>query len=148
MQPGHTDLNRAVAASLAEAWDSGDITPTANYYRESGIEWRKIDLDQDGVDEAICSPSHAVFKGDKPHSVMGATGNGPCFLFRQYDGNWIQIADLSGETYWIDEQRFNDWPIIITDWDMGGHERGRKVLAFDGVAYRSVHQYSIAIDAE
>lgn len=126
---------------MLEEWSVGDESLTLQYYATNDDPWRMIDLNGDGVDEAICEAYYAVFEPGKPQYIGGATGNGPRFIFQQIDQQWYRIADLSGVSYEILDKKVNDWPVLLSTWHLGGPETGTAVYVFEGDRYKPVHQY-------
>ncbi|MFK7790533.1 MAG: hypothetical protein AB8C95_13700 [Phycisphaeraceae bacterium] len=138
---GYANLNRAVATALDEDWESAlPIDETTEYYRSLKDPWDFQDLNGDGIDEALCSPS-AISSDGEIYSILGATGNGPHFIFRNIDNYWQLIADVSGRFYDVDETFINGWPVIISSFKHSNSNFPTKVQVFENGKYRLVHEY-------
>lgn len=100
-----------------------------------------IDLNDDGVDEAVCQASMAVFEPGKPQYIGGATGNAPLFVFQEINGRWRLIASMSGVDHEFLDKRVNGWPVLLNTWHLGGPETGTAVMIYDQDRYKTVHTY-------
>jgi hypothetical protein len=77
--------------------------------------YNSVDLNDDGIKEFIVSP--LVFCGE---SIIGATGNGPIWIYQKLDGGWEAIEGLvmEGNTIVVKEEKTNGYHDLVTYWHL------------------------------
>ena len=141
---GYQTLEEAASAILSDPDGYiADYDATLSQLKQAGLGWtQKRDLNQDGVDEAICFPDRYAFSKSEVFNPCGATGNCPGYIFQQRNGRWHPIAEISGSDHTIEDQLLIGWAVITNTWKMGGHEYLVSVQAFESGQYRVIHSYT------
>jgi hypothetical protein len=109
--------------AATKAMNSGayrDIWRKSEYYSKGNMSFEAwmVDLNKDGIEEAIVIPSTGEF--------CGASGNGDIFVLKRSSDkdskDWMLIGVLSGNALHIESQRTNDYFDVIVHWSMGATE--------------------------
>ena len=141
---GHRTIEEAIATIVSDPENFvADYDATLSQLTQVGLGWVQMqDLNQDGIEEAVCFPDRYAFSPDQVFNPCGATGNCPGFIFQNRNGRWHLIAEISGSGHTIEDQLLNGWPVITNTWKMGGHEYLVSVQSFESGRYRVIHSYT------
>jgi hypothetical protein len=138
-QDSHRDLHTAFVIALSKDWaGSCDIDKTAAYYRQHPSAFRMIDLNCDGVEEAICLGDYVIYPGEGKVFIRGYTGNGPILIMHRSNGSWEMIADVSGLDYEIMQVSINGWPVLAQVGRLGIDAYPTTVHVYDDGRYKPV----------
>lgn len=139
---GYKQLSFAIASTLEAGWASEcDVALTAAYYEssEEGLQMR--DLNGDGVPEAICRASMAVYEPGKPQWI-GGIRNAPLLIFHRIDDHWYLVLETNGVQHRVTDKAVNGWLVLLSTWDSGGAaETSTAVMVYEQNRYKTVHTY-------
>ncbi|MEM9345688.1 MAG: hypothetical protein AAGB26_03620 [Planctomycetota bacterium] len=136
----HDELHRVVALRAYE-FIPYDLEETASYYRDHPSNWLTlIDLNHDGINEAIATTTFAVDESGELHLADGVTGNRPFNVFREQDGKWLPMMeeDFWCRDYSIESTKVNGWPVITSTSRLSISEYPVSVYAYEAGAYRII----------
>jgi hypothetical protein len=143
-EPAHFDLYLA-AASRAHAFAGGDLERTSAYYRDNPAHWLyEIDLNGDGVDEAIVNTNLFIDEAGKLGNADGVTGNRPRCVFHLRDGSWHPLVqeDFWCRDYTVHEETVNGWAVLSSMSRLSIAEYPVEVYAYEDGRYRIIYEHT------
>lgn len=140
----HDELYRVVALRAYE-YIPYDLEETVAYYRDHPSKWLTlIDLNHDGVNEALATTTFVVDESGELHLADGVTGNRPFNVFREQDGKWLPMMeeDFWCRDYSIESTKVNGWPVITSTSRLSISEYPVSVYAYESGGYRIIYEHT------
>lgn len=119
---------------------------TVAYYRENPSDWHSlVDLNGDGVEEAIATTTFTVDESGKLDNVDGVTGNRPFCVFHQRDGKWTPLMeeDFWCRDYSIEKTTVNGWAVLSSMSRLNIAAYPVDVYAYEDGGYRIIYEHTV-----